>query len=219
MADAKSRPLDAATYRFTRSFPLVVAYCVAQCLLYSVLGILFPETEDATYFVVIGHIFIGGVRVALHMVADQPRALVAFSWCWVATYAAVTSYLWVANNREQMMVGLPLVGMVAVAVLQALQVRACARVGIAPRALTAPHWRHSSQSRATPLSLTSLTTGHVHASHRHTPIRSAGGHVVQRPAVGGAASAMVRARRALPFRRAADRRRGARARRVLAEDE
>ena len=112
--------------RFVWAQPLVLVYCVAQCLLYSFLGIVFTECYTAAMVCVLGHIIVLTCRALVARMADQAYARELYSCCWVAAYALVDSALWCMNRQSQLVTGLPSEGMFCVhglVVLQGLYMR------------------------------------------------------------------------------------------------
>ena len=107
--------------RFVWAQPLVLVYCVAQCLLYSFLGIVFTECYTAAMVCVLGHILLLSFRILAGCMADQARARELFSRFWVAAYVLNNSALWGMNRRSQLVAGLPSEGMFCVHVLVMLE--------------------------------------------------------------------------------------------------
>ena len=118
--------VNADVQRFIWAQPLVFVYCVAQCLLFSFLGIVFTESYTAAIVCVLGHIILLTSRALVAFMADQAYARELFSCCWVAAYALVDSALWCMNRQSQLVTGLPSEGMFCVhglVVLQGLYMR------------------------------------------------------------------------------------------------
>ena len=109
------------TLRFTWARPQVLAYCIAQVLLYACLGDAFPETWEASKIVILGHVALLIFRESVARMNDQEDAIIMFSRCWVATYALTDGALWLVNQRSQLITGLSTGGMVGIHVLAMLQ--------------------------------------------------------------------------------------------------
>ena len=106
---------------FTWARPQVSLYCLAQCALYALLGIFFPETQQASVMVIVGHLLLLASRECVACLADQTLARELYSYCWVAVYALVDGALWLVNRRSQLITGLPAEGMIGIFVLAMLQ--------------------------------------------------------------------------------------------------
>ena len=117
-----SPPHTPARYsKETRAFiwarPQVFVYCLAQSLLYGSYSVSYPETQLASYILVVGYLLLLASREVLVRLANQNRARELFSCCWVATCAFVDGTLWVLNRRAQLISGLDTLGMVGIIVL------------------------------------------------------------------------------------------------------
>lgn len=120
-AGGAGRLVNADVQRFIWAKPLVLVYCVAQCLLYSFLGILFTECYTAAMVCVLGHIALLSVRILVGCMADQAHAREVYSHCWVSAYSLNNSALWFMNRKSQLVTGLPSEGMFCVHVLIMLE--------------------------------------------------------------------------------------------------
>ena len=138
MAPDVRREVPKEVRLFTWARPQVSLYCLAQCALYALLGIFFPETQQASVMVIIGHLLLLASRECVACLADQTLARELYSYCWVAVYALVDGALWLVNRRSQLVTGLPAEGMIGIfvlAMLQGVYMRAfgVARMGAARR--------------------------------------------------------------------------------------
>ena len=121
MAPDVPREVPKEVRLFTWARPQVSLYCLAQCALYALLGIFFPETQQASVMVIIGHLLLLASRECVACLADQTLARELYSYCWVAVYALVDGALWLVNRRSQLITGLPAEGMIGIFVLAMLQ--------------------------------------------------------------------------------------------------
>ena len=121
MAPDVPREVPKEVRLFTWARPQVSLYCLAQCALYALLGIFFPETQQASVMVIVGHLLLLASRECVACLADQTLARELYSYCWVAVYALVDGALWIVNRRSQLITGLPAEGMIGIFVLAMLQ--------------------------------------------------------------------------------------------------
>ena len=121
MAPDVPREVPKEVRLFTWARPQVSLYCLAQCALYALLGIFFPEAQQASVMVIVGHLLLLASRECVACLADQTLARELYSYCWVAVYALVDGALWLVNCRSQLITGLPAEGMIGIFVLAMLQ--------------------------------------------------------------------------------------------------
>ena len=121
MAPDVPREVPKEVRLFTWARPQVSLYCLAQCALYALLGIFFPEAQQASVMVIVGHLLLLASRECVACLADQTLARELYSYCWVAVYALVDGALWLVNRRSQLITGLPAEGMIGIFVLAMLQ--------------------------------------------------------------------------------------------------